>query len=220
MSSHHIIRSKQEPALMIANGSACKMDLLNDLLEWSPFVLVLDGAYNRFKDLEIKADAILGDFDSIKNLEEIEQKQQPIEIVHAPDQNKTDLEKGIEYLIENKHEAVNIIWATGKRLDHTLANLNALIKYQNQIKIVVLDDYGKFYLLSKYFEKWFQKGQNISLFPFNEAKNIKTKNLKYPLKNETLSLGKRIGTSNEVLDDGLVKIKFDSGNLLMLECWD
>jgi len=45
MSSHHIVREKQEPALIIANGEACSTELLNQLLEWSPFVVVLDGAY-------------------------------------------------------------------------------------------------------------------------------------------------------------------------------
>ena len=54
MSSHHIIRDKQEPALIIANGEECSMDLLEQLLEWSPTVVVLDGAIQRVIDLGIK----------------------------------------------------------------------------------------------------------------------------------------------------------------------
>ena len=63
MSSHHIIRDKQEPALIIANGEECTMDLLEQLLEWSPTVVVLDGAIERVISLGIKVDVWLGDFD-------------------------------------------------------------------------------------------------------------------------------------------------------------
>jgi thiamine pyrophosphokinase len=35
MSSHHIVRDDQEPALIIANGAACSAELLGQLLEWS-----------------------------------------------------------------------------------------------------------------------------------------------------------------------------------------
>ena len=64
MSSHHIVRDDQEPALIIANGEACSDDLLDQLMEWSPFVLVLDGAIHRVLEKQIKFDAWLGDFDS------------------------------------------------------------------------------------------------------------------------------------------------------------
>ena len=51
MSSHHIVRDDQEPALIIANGEACSMNLLHQLLEWSPLVVVLDSAIDRVIEL-------------------------------------------------------------------------------------------------------------------------------------------------------------------------
>ena len=47
MSSHHIVRDDQEPALIIANGAVCQPELLGQLLEWSPLVVVLDSAMER-----------------------------------------------------------------------------------------------------------------------------------------------------------------------------
>ena len=55
MSSHHIVRDDQEPALIIANGEACSMELLNQLLEWNPLVIVLDSAITRVLDLLTRA---------------------------------------------------------------------------------------------------------------------------------------------------------------------
>jgi thiamine pyrophosphokinase len=43
--------------------------------------------------------------------------------VHTPDQSKTDLEKAFDYLYERKIAAVNVVWATGKRADHTIQTL-------------------------------------------------------------------------------------------------
>ena len=65
MSSHHFVRDKQEPALIIANGDECSNEVLNQLLEWNPFVLVLDGALDRVLMKGIKVDAVIGDFDSL-----------------------------------------------------------------------------------------------------------------------------------------------------------
>ena len=63
MSSHHIVRDDQEPALIIANGAACSDELMGQLLEWSPLVIVLDTAIERVIPLNIKVDVLLGDFE-------------------------------------------------------------------------------------------------------------------------------------------------------------
>jgi thiamine pyrophosphokinase len=220
MSSHHIVREGQEPALIIANGEACSNELMGQLLEWSPFVVVLDGAINRIKELGIKVDVLLGDFDSNKQeLEELKATM-PLEIVYTPDQNKTDLQKGIEFLIAKKFEAVNIIWATGKRADHNLSNITDIVRYRSQINIVVIDDYSRIYQLPKKFEKWYTKGTPVSLMPVGKIGGLTTSGLVYNLNNDSLQLGYRTSSSNEVAEDGIVKIAYTEGDLLMMECHD
>jgi thiamine pyrophosphokinase len=220
MSSHHIIRDAQEPALIIANGEACSFELLGELLEWSPLVIVLDSAINRVLELGIKVDVLLGDFDRDFDAEKIRQEQYPIEIIYAPDQNKTDLEKAFDYLIGRGFPAVNVVWATGRRADHTITNITSVVKYREQLKIVILDDYSKVFLLPKSYEKWYPAGTPISLIPIGRVEGIATKNLKYSLDNETLMMGYRSGSSNEVLEDGIVSISHNEGDLLLMECWD
>jgi thiamine pyrophosphokinase len=155
MSSHHIVREKQEPALLIANGAECQPELLGQLLEWSPTVVVLDSAIWRVFELGIKVDVLLGDFDHDLDLDAIRSQQYPLDIVHTPDQNKTDLDKGIEYLIEQGFPAVNIVWATGRRADHTLVNMTNIVRYKDQIRIVLLDDHSRIFPLVGRFEKWY-----------------------------------------------------------------
>jgi thiamine pyrophosphokinase len=220
MSSHHIVRDEQEPALIIANGQNCSFELMGQLLEWSPVVMVLDGAIHRVLELGIKLDIILGDFDQTENWEELLANQQPVEVVHTPDQNKTDLEKGLDFLIAKGHKAVNILWATGKRADHHINNLSTLAKYKDQITIVMLDDHSRIFNLPNQFIKWYPANQNISLIPLGSVFGLSTKGLVYNLQNEDLHLGQRTSSSNKTEADGLIEIKFDSGNLLLMECND
>lgn len=220
MSSHHIVRDDQEPALIIANGEACSSELMGQLLEWSPIVIVLDSAIERVLELGIKVDVLLGDFDRGFEPEYYIEKQYPLEIVYAPNQDKTDLEKAFDYLIEKDHKAVNVIWATGRRADHTITNLTNIVAYRNLLKIVVLDDYSKVYLLPNNFEKWFTANTILSLIPIGKVTGITTQNLFYSLTNEDLTIGYRTGSSNHVIKDGIVSITHEDGDLLLMECWD
>lgn len=220
MSSHHIVRDDQEPALIIANGAACDPELLGQLLEWSPLVVVLDSAIERVIELGIKVDVLLGDFDRGFDPEIYKTSQFPIEIVHAPDQDKTDLEKAFDYLIERKIPAANVVWATGKRADHTITNLTNIVRYRNLLKIVILDDHSKIFLLPSKFEKWYTANTPISLIPIGVVNGIFSSNLKYTLSNDTLTMGYRTGSSNAVAKDGIVTITHQDGDLLLMECFD
>jgi thiamine pyrophosphokinase len=219
VSSHHIVKDNQEPALIIANGAACNDELLGQLLEWSPVVIALDGAIDRLLAKRIKVDVVLGDFDSVKQ-SIIVDNQTDLTFISAPDQNKTDLEKAFDYLISNGHSAANVIWATGRRADHSFCNLSLLAPYRDSLKITIYDDYSRVILLPKKFEKWYPKDTALSLVPLGIVSGIRTANLLYSLDNENLTLGYRNGNSNSVLEDGIVKIEHESGDLLLMECWD
>jgi thiamine pyrophosphokinase len=220
MSSHHIVREGQEPALLIANGEACSRELLDQLLEWSPYVLVLDGALKRVLSLGIKFDGILGDFDTYTQEEIIGMVQPNTEVLYTPDQEKTDLEKGLEFLISKKFEAVNIVWATGMRSDHYMNNIASLARYKDQINLVMLDNHSKIYPIKSGFKKHFLSDTNVSLIPLNKVQNLKTENLVWNLNFETLEYPFKTSSSNKVLSTGMVEVQYDSGILLMMECID
>lgn len=220
MSSHHIVRDDQEPALIIANGEACSMNLLHQLLEWSPLVVVLDSAIDRVIELGIKVDVLIGDFDRNFDYNRYKDLQYPIEIVKIDDQDSYDLDKAINYLIGRKIPAANIVWATGKRMDHTLTNITNMVRYREDIKLVMLDDYSKIFPLPKKFTKWYPAQTILSLIPLGMVEGINTSNLKYELLNETLILGFKPGSSNEVLCDGLVEIAYTNGHLILMESND
>jgi len=220
MSSHHIIREDQEAALIIANGQKCSQELMDSLLEWSPYVLVLDGAVDRILPMRIKFDAVLGDFDSIQTDRNKIQEFQPVDYIVKSDQSKTDLEKGIEHLIEKGHEKVHVLWATGKRLDHTWNNLITMAKYRNEIQIILIDDHSRCFVLPKFYRKYYPKGFIVSIMPLIDSKGVTTVGLKYNLNNDDLNIPFRTSSSNEVLKDGIVEIDHQTGILALIESTD
>jgi len=128
--------------------------------------------------------------------------------------------KAFDYLIEKGHSSVNVIWATGKRTDHTISNLTNIVRYKDTLKIVILDDYSKVFLLPKLFKKWYPKNTILSLIPVGTVTEITTSNLFYPLNKNQLILGYQTGNSNHVTEDGIVTIEYAKGDLLLMECWD
>ena len=123
------------------------------------------------------------------------------------------------WLQEQGVDAANVIWATGHRLDHTVNNLAMLAKFKT-MKLVLYDDHSKAYLLPQQFKKQFSAGDILSLIPMGKVTSITTSNLMYPMNGESLELGGRSGTSNEVVKDGLVSIHYQSGELILLESTD
>lgn len=212
MSSHHYVKEGQEPALVVANGQMCDYEILTNLLEWCPFIVALDGAYDRLKELQITPDVVIGDLDSLKTQE----RSLNIDFVKIEDQETTDLEKSFDFLLSKGYTDINVVWATGNRLDHTVNNLATLAKYAGT-NIVLYDNYSRCFILPRHYKKFYDKGTALSLLPIPSAEGITTKNLRYKLNNESLDFGGRSGTSNVVEHSSVVEISHCKGVLILIE---
>jgi len=217
-------KKRDKKAVIIGNGNT---DLLtNGKIDISNFeyCLILDSAIINFYNSNINKipDALLGDFDRDFDQNHWKNIYTNIEIIHAPDQEKTDFEKGIEYLIEQDFTYILGLGLTGKRMDHTFNNISSLAKYNHKIAIEILDEYSTIYCIddSKNFEKLLDKNTIISLLPIGKVEGITTQNLDYNLTNENLELGIRTGSSNMVTSTNLVTISISKGKLIIMECHD
>ena len=173
-------------------------------------VVCTDGAYHYLVENQITPHYICGDFDSILEIPENSTSQ----IVHLPDQDFTDFEKTLQFLIERNIREVEVYGSTMRHQDHFLGNLHSALRFQNQISIRFHDTFQYFFLAKKHTFIKEVKGKIISLFPFPLAQNITLKGFEYPLNNEDLELGVRIGTRNKAVMD-TIEIIFESGNLFV-----
>lgn len=237
MSHHVVVRDDQEPALIFANGLECRHELVGQLLEWCPKVIALDGAFDRLVAYGIKVDAVVGDMDSLNHgsfgptmdeesrdaertsraVEYLYRKQDGVEWVYTPDQEATDLQKALRWLYEKGHRAAHILWANGPGVDHFLGNLHALATGPEDFAVSMIQDDTRLLRLPRNFSKCYESGVILSLLPFPLAQSVYTENLVYPLSGEDLAMGQRIGIRNQVANQGLVRITYSKGCLMLQE---
>lgn len=199
-------------ALIIANGTLPQPDFVRGLVKFANLVVCADGGANHAMELGVKPDIILGDFDSI--LPETRRHFTSIEQLHVDDQNNTDLEKAVEYCLSRHATSADIVGASGARIDHTVIGLGIFKKYGEKIHLRMLDTLGELTLIQKEIHLPTHESEVFSLIPLDTCTGVTTKNLKYPLTNETLSPGVRDGLGN-MATSGDITITVADGALLL-----
>lgn len=156
MSSHHIIREKQEPALYIHELGAFNEEYLGQLLEWSPTLIVNDTEYEKVISMGLKVDAVVNSSD----LQGIQENTKVIDV-------KTEaLDAVLDFLIAGQYQAVNVI--------DTKSNLRELGSYISEIVIVVFTATEKAYAIKPGFKVWKPKGSTfkIEVVSYFETSNL------------------------------------------------
>lgn len=184
-----------EKALIIANGEKLSQARIKSLAN-DTLIVVLDGAYQYARTLDVKIDYLLGDFDSIDStlLTEAEQLE-GLEVQHFPDQNATDLDKAIRFILKRNIQKIDIACALGQRNDHSLHNTRLLSRYAEHDlclyteteKLFVLKDQQQSYVL--------KAGDRFSLLPAPTA-IVSTKGLAYDMQDYEMTYGGKDSSCN------------------------
>jgi thiamine pyrophosphokinase len=212
MKSQIIPHKRQRIALVICNGKVLSKKDLAPLLQGRPFVLCADGGANMARRLGIRPNAIVGDLDSISR--STRKFFSGVETIRMDDQYSTDLEKALDVLLERGFHSAVVVGAMGGRPDHSLANLSILMKYHRKMDLQFSDTFCDICIIDRKVVLNAGIGSVISLMPLGRCEGVTTSGLKYPLLDETLELGVREGTSNEVVSSH-VRISVKNGILVL-----
>ncbi|MEX0736931.1 MAG: thiamine diphosphokinase [Bacteroidota bacterium] len=199
-------------ALIIANGEPPRKQLLQTLARESDCVVCADGGANTALKFGILPHAIVGDMDSIHA--ETLAKFRAVPQHTDTDQDSTDLEKVVQWTIREGYDHITVAAGLGKRLDHTVGNLGVMAKFYPDAVIRFVDDLGELSYVGRSTEFEAKIGSTISLIPLNRCDGVTTAGLRYALTNESLELGFRHGTSNEIISNPVL-IAVKSGHLIL-----
>jgi thiamine pyrophosphokinase len=199
-------------ALILANGKPPSKRLFQKFLASADWFICADGGANTAARFGSPPDLIIGDLDSIEK--ETLTIFSNVDMKKIKDQNSTDLEKALTAAIRKKYNEIIVLGATGRRLDHAIGNLSALVKFSYKAHITFIDDMGEFVAANHLKEFNLPIGTIISLLPLSRCSGIETKGLKWNLKNESLELGIRESTSNVIVSSP-VNIKVRKGSLII-----
>lgn len=149
------------------------------------YIVSLDGAVNRCLKVGIIPDVVIGDMDSIHPNQPV---PKIVKFLHLPDQNSTDMEKGIRYADSIHAKEIHIINAFGgPRFDHVIYNARLLKKCAKKTRrIIIFHGASAIEFLNNKKMKLIGKlGFDIALMAFPEAK-VTTLGLKYEMKDHKL----------------------------------
>lgn len=187
MSSHHIVREKQEPALLVLGLNNFTEDHLGQLLEWSPTVIATAPVAEQLAIYGIKIDQVI-----TNDAHEITQSH--VKIIHP--NNQTLLQAAFSYLLAQGYPAVNVVT---DELD--LANYEY---YAPHINLVIFYEGQRIYTIKSGFNKWKPAGETIDLL--SPSAGIQTEGLEKTAPGQYLTVA-----------DGVFVLRFDEPYLFIAE---
>jgi len=146
MSSHHIVREKQEPALLVLGLNNFPDEQLGQLLEWSPTVITTQQTAEKLNAYGIKLDWIITN-------DENEVLQSDVKLIPAGE--NTLIDAALKYLVELNYPAVNIIIDELSLKDYEV--------FADKINLVIFNNGKKIYPVTSGFNKWKPSGEIIEV---------------------------------------------------------
>lgn len=154
MSSHHIVREDQEPALLILDTAATSFRVIEQLLEWSPTVIVSEAVIEQVLSWGIKIDAAILSNSILWYNRLLD--QEPIQIVQS---SGRPIQDGIDFALSKKYKVMNILVSDK-------ADLDQLSTTPAEIDLVAFHEHYRWSLVrSGNFEKWLTKDTRLAIYP-------------------------------------------------------
>lgn len=209
---------------LIITGGSIDYDWAADWLKDRKYdyVIAADSGLEHAKRLGIKVDYILGDYDSV-NPGTLKMYSESTETVTYPSEKDfTDTHLAVLRAISSGAEMIDLIGATGSRLDHTMTNIFVMKSALDaDVKCAIYDAHNKIYLAdgNVSVNRGGQYGEYISFAPMTEEAVISLSGVKYPLENYVLKQGLSLCQSNEITAE-TANISIKNGILIVYETKD
>ncbi len=227
----------QSATAIILNGQRDCLQKLQQHWQDYQRIIVCDGAWYdvaTFLNLSEATEkvVVLGDGDSIQmqqssitnqltNHHRQNIAQLPKHFIHITEQDSTDFEKALRWLLkqmeeENKEEQIgqtnkpniDVYWANGGELDHTLGNMALSAKYYQAFSLHFYTDSQYYCYLKDSLRISGVKGKTLSIFPFPKLWIKATQGLTYPMTDYLMQMHTQQSLRNdaeadEVLIEGI-----------------
>ncbi len=207
--------------LIIGNGNIDN-NAIQDILKPSDVIICCDGGSKYLFNEGILPHYIIGDLDSsVPQIIQFFETKNVVFKKFDAKKDETDMELCIDFALGLNPDEIIILGGIGTRLDHSLANINLLIKAEDKnIKATIIDSKNTVNITKNEFKIQGKKGDLVSLMPISSiVEGVSTKGLEYPLNNATMHIGKSLGISNVMLED-CASVSVKNGYLLIIKSID
>lgn len=210
---------KDKHTILLVSGGEPDWKALEEAVKEADEIIALDRGLDYLKEIGIVPDLLLGDLDSTH----LNPASFPkgMEIKRFPkEKDATDTQLGIEEAIARGAERILMLGATGRRLDHFLGNLDALLPATEYgVEAIMIDAYNRIRMFSKSFS--IKKSSTyVSLIPYTDrVTGVTLRGFRYEVTDRTFVKGNTLGISNEITADEAY-VHFEEGIFLVIESND
>ncbi|MEE0705574.1 MAG: thiamine diphosphokinase [Adlercreutzia sp.] len=174
-------------------------------------VIAVDGGFSSLETIGVRPDLALGDFDSLGFL------PSGVEVrAFLPEKDASDMELALEEAVRRDASAVTVYGALGRRLDHTLANLQLFASFAERglaVSTVGEEACVEFLVGPGELSLDGVAGGIVSVFSLtDESRGVTEEDLKWELDAVTMTSRTSWGLSNE-LTGRPARIAVESGTL-------
>lgn len=219
---------------LIVSGGRIEKDFALSFLEKRSYqqIIAVDGGLRLLHEMGIMPTDVVGDFDTIEPevLAQYEAREEIRIRRFNPQKDDTDSEIAVRMAIEAGSKEIDILGASGSRLDHTIGNIRLLgLIHQAgresfKREAFIYDRNNRIRLVERecVIKREEAYGKYVSLLPFTQiVTGITLEGFKYPLKDYTMELfqSPTLGISNKISGtEG--RICCQEGVLLVIESRD
>ncbi|MEQ1584395.1 MAG: hypothetical protein ABL895_00840 [Cyclobacteriaceae bacterium] len=157
MSSHHIVREDQEPALLILDAHAISFGRVQELLEWMPTVIVSADQVDTVVGWGIKVDIVLTPLAEVEIWKNKLDDQAPVKFL-SYNPGDDPLTRAFYFLTASKATAVNCLLGSIDELTkiESFAGLDVEVFANNKLWR---------WIKTGHFEKWIPANTKLYLLP-------------------------------------------------------
>lgn len=169
MSSHHVVRDEQEPAVLLLNPEAFQWDRLSQLMEWSPMLWVKESCLEKVLEWQLKIDGVIIPEASEEHWLNQVEEQLPLKIQRY--EEDLNVPRFLKEQWQQDYKAFHILCSEAEA-QQMQADGNLPI---NDMAIVFFTPKGKWlYSHEPTFKKWYPMGQEIHLKTEDQDNIIRT----------------------------------------------
>ena len=200
--------------VLVANGAVRWTPALAGLAAAARPLLAADGGADHLAKLGLLPAAVIGDLDSISARARAWIGEE--RMVQRPDQDRTDLEKAIQYVFEEYElDRLTVLGALGGRPDHAIGNLGLLARLGRGEAIRFLDEASVTIAVHGAAELEAEPGETWSFLAFDPTVKLSLSGVKWPLDDAPVDVGDRPSISNLATEER-VRIEATGGPVVVM----
>ena len=178
----------------LAGGGALEPSALEAALARAPMLVAADGGADAVARLGRTPAAVIGDMDSVADLAGW-MARGDVTVLPIAEQDSTDLEKCL-YSIEAPFFLG--VGFTGRRMDHALVALHALLRWRAR-PLLLIGDEDVAFLCPPVWRARLAVGARVSFIPLAPVTGLACAGLRWPVTGLDFAMGARVGASNEAI---------------------